>query len=38
MDLVGYDKYLTGQLNDFEYPESEIAKNLKELEGYPLPK
>jgi tryptophan synthase beta chain len=38
MDLVGYEKYLSGKLTDYEYPESEIAKNLKELEGYPLPK
>jgi tryptophan synthase beta chain len=38
MDLVGYEKYLTGKLEDYEYPESEIANNLKELEGYPLPK
>lgn len=38
MDLVGYEKYLDGVLTDYEYPESEIAKNLKELEGYPLPK
>jgi tryptophan synthase beta chain len=38
MDLVGYEKYLTGQLSDYEYPDSEIAENLKELDGYPLPK
>ena len=38
MDLVGYNKYLNGELNDYEYPEEEIAKNLKKLEGYPLPK
>lgn len=38
MDLVGYDKYLSGQLSDYEYPESEIANNLKELDGYPMPK
>ncbi len=38
MDLVGYNKYLGGELNDYEYPESEIASNLKKLEGYPLPK
>ena len=38
MDLVGYEKYLSGALTDYEYPESEIAENLKELEGYPLPK
>ncbi len=38
MDLVGYDKYLSGQLSDYEYPESEIARNLEKLKGYPLPK
>jgi tryptophan synthase beta chain len=38
MDLVGYNKYLAGELHDYEYPESEIAENLKKLEGYPLPK
>ena len=38
MDLLGYEKYLNGELTDYEYPESEIAKNLKELEGFPLPK
>jgi tryptophan synthase beta chain len=38
MDLVGYNKYLNGELNDYEYPEEEIAKNLKKLEGYPMPK
>jgi tryptophan synthase beta chain len=37
MDLVGYNKYLNGELNDYEYPEEEIAKNLKKLEGYPMP-
>jgi tryptophan synthase beta chain len=38
MDLVGYNKYLAGGLEDYEYPEAEIARNLKKLEGYPLPK
>lgn len=38
MDLVGYDKYINGELKDYEYPESEIKENLKKLEGYPLPK
>jgi tryptophan synthase beta chain len=38
MDLLGYEKYLTGQLSDYEYPESAIAENLKELDGYPRPK
>jgi len=38
MDLVGYNKYLAGELNDYEYPESEITLNLEKLKGYPLPK
>lgn len=38
MDLVGYEKYLNNELVDYEYPETEIAENLKKLEGYPLPK
>jgi len=38
MDLTGYEKYLNNELTDYEYPDSEIAKNLKTLEGYPLPK
>ncbi len=38
MDLTGYEKYLNNELTDYEYPDSEIAKNLKILEGYPLPK
>ncbi|MCK3685550.1 TrpB-like pyridoxal phosphate-dependent enzyme [Maribellus sp. YY47] len=38
MDLVGYNKYMAGALHDYEYPESDIAENLKKLEGYPLPK
>ncbi len=35
MDLVGYDKYLTGKLADYEPPESELLKNTKELEKFP---
>jgi tryptophan synthase beta chain len=35
MDLVGYDKYLTGQLSDYEPPEAELLKNTKELEKFP---
>ncbi len=38
MDLVGYDKYMPGQLSDYEYPEHEIEANLSKLAGYPLPK
>jgi len=38
MDLVGYDRYMTGQLSDYEYPEHEIEANLAKLVGYPMPK
>ncbi len=38
MDLVGYEKYLNGELSDYEYPESEIQENLKKMEAYPLPR
>jgi tryptophan synthase beta chain len=38
MDLTGYEKFLNNELTDYEYPDSEINKNLKILEGYPLPK
>ncbi|MBN1187579.1 MAG: TrpB-like pyridoxal phosphate-dependent enzyme [Bacteroidales bacterium] len=37
MDLVGYDKYLTGQLTNYELPDEVIQENLKELEGLPKP-
>ncbi|MGE5395765.1 MAG: TrpB-like pyridoxal phosphate-dependent enzyme [Candidatus Saccharibacteria bacterium] len=37
MDLIGYDKYMTGQLQDYEYPEAEIAANLDKIKGYPMP-
>ncbi len=35
MDLLGYDKYLTGQLSDYELPDEEIKKNLQVLNGFP---
>ena len=37
MDLVGYDKYLTGKLVKHELPDEELFKYLNELEGYPKP-
>jgi len=37
LDLTGYDKYLTGQLQNYELPDDVIKENLKELTGYPLP-
>lgn len=30
-DLAGYDKYLAGELTDYEYPEAEIKKSLEDL-------
>jgi tryptophan synthase beta chain len=37
MDLVGYDKFLSGELSDYEFPEEEIARNHEVLKGYPKP-
>jgi tryptophan synthase beta chain len=37
MDMVGYDKYLTGKLVKHEMTDKELFKNLKELEEYPKP-
>jgi tryptophan synthase beta chain len=38
MDLNGYDKYLTGQLKDYELPQAEIEKAEAELANLPKPK
>jgi tryptophan synthase beta chain len=37
IDLGAYEKYLTGQLEDFEYPAEEIEEAEKILEQYPKP-
>jgi tryptophan synthase beta chain len=37
MDLVGYDKFLSGELTDYELPDDLIKENLKTIEGYPKP-
>lgn len=37
MDLVGYDKFLAGELTDYNLPQDEIDKNLEVLKGYPKP-
>lgn len=37
MDMVGYDKYLSGKLVKHEMPDEELFQNLKELENYPKP-
>ncbi|MFH1228503.1 MAG: TrpB-like pyridoxal phosphate-dependent enzyme [Planctomycetota bacterium] len=31
-DLASYDQFLDGKLEDYEYPEAEIKKNLREVE------
>ncbi len=37
LDLTGYDKFLSGQLQNYELPDSVITENLKEIAGYPVP-
>src|SRR4030043_1063667 len=37
MDMVGYDKFLTGKLIKHEMSDKELFKYLKELEDYPKP-
>ncbi len=38
MDLVGYDKYLSGQLTNYDLPDEEIKRNLQKISGLPLPR
>ena len=35
MDLAGYDKYMSGQLSDYELPEEVLQKSTKVLENLP---
>ncbi|MBN2509023.1 MAG: TrpB-like pyridoxal phosphate-dependent enzyme [Spirochaetales bacterium] len=35
VDLKGYDAYMSGQLHDYEFPQEELDKNLKAIEGFP---
>jgi len=37
MDLVGYDKFLNGQLSDYELPMEVIERYLNEIKGHPKP-
>jgi tryptophan synthase beta chain len=37
MDMVGYDKFLTGKLMKHEMSDKELFRNLQELEDYPKP-
>jgi tryptophan synthase beta chain len=38
MDLSGYDAYLSGKLTDYELPEEEMQKYIKDLENLPKAK
>lgn len=35
VDLKGYDAYMNGELQDHEFPQSQLDENLKALEGFP---
>ena len=37
IDLAAYDKYLSGQLTDFDFPAEDIEEAEKVLESYPKP-
>ena len=37
IDLGAYEKFLSGQLTDFDYPEKEIEEAEKILDQYPKP-
>jgi tryptophan synthase beta chain len=37
LDLGGYEKYLAGELTDFELPEADLCKALEPLRGFPKP-
>ena len=35
-DLSAYERYLSGKLEDFEYPAEKVAEALNALEGLPV--
>ena len=37
MDLLGYEKYINGELQDYSLPQEDIDKYLEPLAGYPKP-
>ena len=37
LDLGGYEKYMNGELEDYEYPKSAIEKSLKKLPKFDIP-
>jgi tryptophan synthase beta chain len=38
MDMMGYDAYMSGKLEDYEFPKEELEKNLAAIEGFPKAK
>ncbi|MBI4579049.1 MAG: hypothetical protein HY718_05060, partial [Planctomycetes bacterium] len=38
MDLVGYEKYFRGMLEDYPLPEEMMQQSLKAIENLPKPK
>ena len=38
MDLTGYDKFFSNQLQDYSLPEEELQKSLSSIENLPKPK
>ena len=38
MDLVGYDKYFRGELEDFSLPEEDMQRYAASMAGFPKPK
>jgi len=35
LDLLGYEKFLTGQLESFSLPEEELADSISKIKGFP---
>jgi hypothetical protein len=35
MDLLGYDKFLRGELTSYSLPEEDLRKSLESLKGLP---
>lgn len=38
IDLPSYDAYMTGKLEDYELPDEDVARLVKDLDKYPRPK
>ena len=38
MDLVGYDKFLSGKLTDYSLPKEDLLESLKVIKNFPKPR